>query len=403
MGVFGATVFAARTLDRVLDGDVALRQVAASFALAASIVAAGIGASLFFPLSAQAWQNFFAIAEINSQWIRIAQVDWGVAVLRGLILFALLTALRKPTARWFAGALLFLCADLGPVVHELNPRMASEYFTATPEIVRTLPPNRSDYRIFHLADWQIGDEIGHADRRGEARYRIIRNGLFPMTPAAYGIQTVLERDYDETTLLPTDDLTRSMWDVRSSGRPDWMLPFGAMSNAWFLAVPRSADATDFAERPVEFLEGRRHPRYYFAEKLITIADRREFVALLSRGAHPDRVAFIAAPSFNPAPGTIVSLHERANTASIEVVTEGRAFLVMSVTPHKYWRVTIDGEKADPIITNIGYQGVVVEAGLHQIEMVYRNGIILTGAAISLISVLLAGLAFSFTEGRSALA
>jgi hypothetical protein len=361
--------------------------------------------ALFLQFPALEWRKFFAIEDIHSaELIRMAQVDFGVAALRGLLLCALVAALRKPTVRWSAAALLFLCADLAPVVHQLNPRMPSEFFTATPEIIRSLPPNRSDYRLFHLADWQIGDRIGHTHPTGDARYRMIRNGLFPMTPAAFGIQTVLERDYDETSLLPTVDLTNSMWDVQNSGRPDWMLPFGAMSNAWFLAVPRHVDgATDFEERPVEVLEGTHHPRYYFAEELITIANRQEFVTLLSRGTYPDRVAFIRAPAFDPAPGAVVNVQESANSASIEVVTEGLAFLVMSVTPHRYWRVTIDGEKVEPIVANIGYQGVIVEAGQHKIEMVYRNGIIVLGASISLISAILAGLAFALPGGRGAVA
>ena len=56
---------------------------------------------------------------------------------------------------------------------------------------------------------------------------------------------------------------------------------------------------------------------------------------------------------------------------------------MSVTPHKYWRITIDGRTVPAIITNIGFQGVVVPPGRHRVEMVYRNDLVVIGLWISL--------------------
>ncbi|MGZ8869065.1 MAG: hypothetical protein ACXW2P_12040 [Thermoanaerobaculia bacterium] len=404
MGVFGATVFAALVLDRILDGDHVLRRAAAGFALATAIVAAGVALLMLHPASTTHWRELFAVAASEADaLIASARTGWTVAVLRGVLLFAVLAVSRHRSVRWLAAAFLFLCIDLVPVVHELNPRLPSEFFSTTPPVVRTFPASRSEYRLFHLADWQIGDRIGIDHPKGDSRYRIIRNGLFPMTPAAFGIQTVLERDYDMTSLLPTVDFTQSMWDVRKAGRPDWMLPFGAMSNAWYLAVPRRPSGPDDAvARPVEFLEGKRHPRYYFAEQMVSIHSRKDFVNKLSLQSWPDRVAFVAAPAFPPASGTVVTVQETANRASLEVVTEGRAFLVMSVTAHKYWRVTIDGEMVDPIVTNIGYQGVVVDAGIHQVEMIYTNDMILLGALVSVtVALVLATIAIAPSRRRVA--
>lgn len=388
MGVFAATVFAALVLDRILAGDESLRRAAAGFSLATAVVAAGVAVVAFLPSAAALWQRLFEMAatEVDAS-LHLARRDWSLAIVRGVILFALFAGLKRGTARWMTAAFVFVCADLGPVVHELNPRIPSKFFTTTPPAALTLPPNRSEYRVFHLADWQVGDQIGIDHPDGDMRYRTIRNGLFPTMPAAFGIQTVLERDYDQTSLLPTVDLTQSMWDVRRSGRPDWMLPFGAMSNAWYLAVPRPSGSGDAQTDPVQFLEGTHHPRYYFAEQMVSIHSREDFVEKVARGSWPDRTAFVVAPAFDPAPGTVVSVSESANRASLEVVTEGKAFLVMSVTAHKYWRVTIDGAMVDPIATNIGYQGAVIEAGIHRVEMVYRNDLIVLGAAVSAIAAL----------------
>jgi len=66
-----------------------------------------------------------------------------------------------------------------------------------------------------------------------------------------------------------------------------------------------------------------------------------------------------------------------------------------VTPHKYWRITIDGRTAGSVVTNIGFQGIVVPPGRHRVEMLYRNNLVVIGLWISLttIAVLIAILAF----------
>ncbi|HEY0370871.1 MAG TPA: hypothetical protein VGD79_02660, partial [Thermoanaerobaculia bacterium] len=64
------------------------------------------------------------------------------------------------------------------------------------------------------------------------------------------------------------------------------------------------------------------------------------------------------------------------------------FLVISVTPHKYWTIAIDGREASAIVTNVGFQGVVVPAaGNHVVAMRYRNPLIAAGAAISAAALL----------------
>jgi len=60
--------------------------------------------------------------------------------------------------------------------------------------------------------------------------------------------------------------------------------------------------------------------------------------------------------------------------------------VMSVTPHKYWRITLDGRVVPAIIANIGYQGIVVPPGRHRVEMRYRNDLVVVGLWISSVAV-----------------
>jgi hypothetical protein len=153
--------------------------------------------------------------------------------------------------------------------------------------------------------------------------------------------------------------------------------------------------------PIAFREIVEHyPRYYFADEIVTIRDRRDFSDRLSKPRHSLAAAFIKEPSFVPARGIVHGYDETANTAAIDVESSGKAFLVMSVTPHKYWRVTIDGRRVKPIVTNIGYQGIVVPAGRHRVEMRYRNDLIAHGVKISIAAVVLLGAAAVLSRRRT---
>ena len=307
-----------------------------------------------------------------------------------------LRKLRRERRRlWLAAFTLVFIADLGTVVYELNPRMPRRFFDPPPAS-RHFPANRADFRVFHEADWYGQEEMARKYfSTGEAVYWIVRDGLFPMTPAGSKIRTVLERDYDKTSLLPSIDVTDSVWDVKRSGKSDWYKPFMAMSNAWYRGVYRDFDKEKkrvngrmMEAEPIEFEEGPHYPRYYFADQLVTIRDRQDFVQKLSSGSYSARVAFVTRPSFVPGNGIVRGIRETANHATIDVDSDGQTFLVMSVTPHKYWNITIDGHSAPAIITNIAYQGLIVTPGHHRVEMDYENPLVQIGVGVSAIAALL---------------
>ncbi len=231
-----------------------------------------------------------------------------------------------------------------------------------------------------------------------------------MTPAGAHIRTVIERDYDKTDLLPTIDLTDSVWDVKRSGRGDWYEPFMAFSNAWYRGVYRDfktekiRNKGNFRESiPILFVEGTHYPRYYFADQIVTIKDRKDFSDKLSHESFSRAVAFVTRPSFVPARGLVRAFVETANSATLDVESFGQGFLVMSVTPHKYWQVTVDGARAAPVVTNIAYQGVVVTPGRHRIEMHYRNELVVLGLWITISTAGLLLLVFVLAHRRRAYA
>jgi len=397
MAIFATIIFASQTLQRALDGeDLAARDTAAGFALATTVVATAIAAIAWTPLYANVFMKVWGLTKgpAANYMVGVSRIDWVVAAGRGALLTAvLLTMFSRRRLLWLTAAFAFVCADLGLVMFELNPRMPARFFTEAPPAASSLRPNRVSYRVFHEADWYGQDEVARQFfSTGDAVYWIVRDGLFPMTPAGSRVRTVLERDYDKTALLPTIDLVDSVWDVKRSGREDWYQPFLAMSNAWYRGVYRTfADEKkrahgDFKKAmPIQFLEGAHYPRYYFADQLVRIKDRDEFVADLSKNDYSDRVAFIRETVFVPSDGVVHALKETANDADLDVESFGRGFLVMSVTPHKYWRVTIDGRPVAPVVTNIGYQGLVMPPGRHHVAMRYRNTLAQRGLATTLIT------------------
>lgn len=395
MTVFVSIVFGARVLDELLGGSERLRRIARRTALAVAIAAAGAAVFAHTPLYPQIFFDLWRPRpETAVAMLMASMTTWLVAAARAAVVFILVRSAERRNP-WLGLAALFVVLDLGMVLYEAVPRIPVTFYDESPQIARHLPPKRNEWRIFHHAGLNrtrlaVRDYIRpHPDM-----YWIGRNGMMPMIPAQYGIRMALDPDYDLTALRPTGDFMLSALEL-SNLRPDWVEIAASMSNVGYRAVFR-APAEAFAEargdrrvlQPVGILALEPAPRYYFADRIEPITSREEFVRKLASRPLARRAALVYGPGFVPASGTVTRFSETANTARIEVITAGRAFLVISVTPHKYWRITVDGRETGAIITNVGYQGVVIPAaGRHVVEMRYRNPLVAVGGTISLLSLL----------------
>jgi hypothetical protein len=406
IGVFAIIVFSAQMLDRMLAGDAIVRDGAIGFTVATTAVAATLAIIAFTPLYNRTFMRIWGLTASAgaTRMIGLSRQDWIVAAVRGAIVVGVLAAAcRIPHRLWIVIAGLVVAADLAYVTAELNPRMPRRFFQPPPASAE-FPANRADFRMFHEADWYGTEEIAKQYfSTGDAVYWVVRNGLFPMTPAGSKLRAAIERDYDKTALLPTVDFADSVWDVKRSGRGDWWEPFMAMSNAWYRGVYRNFDEErkrsrgDFKRStPVRFIETTHYPRYYFADQVVTIHDRQDFVNKLSNESFSRSVAFVGQPSFVPARGTVRPVSESANRAVLDVESPGQGFLVMSVTPHKYWRITVDGRSVPAVVTNIAYQGVIITPGRHRVVMEYRNELVQIGLLISVILIVIL-LAIAFLQ------
>jgi hypothetical protein len=409
MGIFALIIFATQMLDRIRAGDEAAREGALGFAVAATVIAGVFALITFFPMYSRLFMKVWGQTPSPQarRMVSLSQADWIIATARGLMLIVILATARVRQQRaWMAGVIAYLTFDLAYVTRELNPTMPRRFFNPPPAAA-TLLPNHADYRVFHEADWYGTEEPAKQYfSTGDAVYWVVRNGLFPMTPAGSQVRTVMERDYDKTNLLPAVDLTESVWDVKRSGRGDWYEPFLGMSNAWYRGVYRDFAPEKKRNRgnfksslPIRFVEGTHYPRYYFADQLVTIKDRHDFVDKLINNSFSRAVAFVPQPSFVPARGIVRKVAETNNSARMDVESFGQGFLVMSVTPHKYWSITVDGARVPAVVTNIAYQGIVMTPGRHVVVMRYRNELVVLGLWLSIGSIVILSIILLFVRRR----
>jgi hypothetical protein len=417
MALFAVLVFGSRALDELLvecggsasafESRVEQRRpslrttvvrVAAALTVIFAIAVVVSRTPLYPPLFAWLWHPR---ASRFAPMLAASATGWLLALARsGAVLLLVRNVANTRRATWLAIAGVFAVLDLGMLFPEAVPRMPAEYYDA-PAMAKLLPQNRTPWRLFHHASWHTRRDAAQAYRVASAnRMWINRNAMYPLIPAQYGIRMALDVDYDLTSLTPTADFVQSASEL-SGLRRDWVDVIASMSNVWYRAVfrdPREAFAKAHGDlrvlQPVGLLPMPHYPRYYFAERLEPITDRNDFVRKAGSTQYPKGTAFIPPPTVNrqPSTGIVTHVHETTNTATIDVTTAGPAFLVISVTPHKYWTITIDGRETNAIPTNIGYQGVIVPtAGKHTIAMRYRNPLFAAGGAISAAALLLLAL------------
>lgn len=81
----------------------------------------------------------------------------------------------------------------------------------------------------------------------------------------------------------------------------------------------------------------------------------------------------------------ISKH-RQNIIMGEINLDKNKMLFFSIPFDKGWNIKVDGKNVKPMMVNIGFIGVPVEKGLHQIELSFIPLYFYTGAAISIIAM-----------------
>ncbi|HKB79767.1 MAG TPA: hypothetical protein VKH35_08630 [Thermoanaerobaculia bacterium] len=352
MGVVALVAFAAFTFDRLLAGD-------ANVARAAMI--AGGAVALLLPIFAGRAAVFPTAMALC--WAGIAA---GALVQRG-------------GAAWVLGAVALLVIDLAPLSIALLPRMPRAFFTP-PRIARLL----TGRTVFHRGEWTQPELAMRYAALSPAWD--VRNALRPYSPANWGMPFVLAADIDETELLPTHELLDMMMRAGNAGIPHWGETFATLAGADTLLDYRPFAPTE--PRQMQPLRIERIPsqgRYFFARALVPLRDFLGFIRV-----HDVRgVAFVASPTFVPAPATLEAVREGANAAVLDVNASGRAFLVATVTRYAGWHATLDGRPVPIVAANIAFQGIEVPPGRHRIELRDRDPLVFWGAGLTALALVIA--------------
>lgn len=408
--LFATVVLASAQFGRVVRGNRIVARRAAGVVLVVGLSALAVIGLMASPFYERWFTELWGLGQsrFRGAMLEVSRIDWivvlGTAATTGAIFW--LRARGRIERIWAPLLIALLAAELFPVALDTSPRIQRRFYELPP-LVRSVSEVQTEYRIFHEVDWYGRTETARKwFSTGRGVYWVVRNGLFPMTPANAGLRTVLERDYDRTALLPTVDLVQSMWDVRDRGQKEWARIFMQMSNARYRsrylpfegAVARAGGDLRNLE-PVEMVDVGEHPRYYFADRLVRVTSREAFVDALVETVPSPRSAFVTFDPYEVRDGEIVSVSETSSSIRLEVEPRGPSFLVLSVTPHRYWRARIDGRPAELRVTNVGYQGVVLNEGDRVVELVYRNPVIEATAPVSAGSFLLAIVAVLFGKDR----
>ncbi|MCU1348291.1 MAG: hypothetical protein JWO56_1321 [Acidobacteria bacterium] len=399
LGLFVIVIFAATVFDRLLEVRVA-RAALIACACVGAIAIAGAIASRPRPLPTGDWQMAIAAAVAGDE----ARRAWLLAIGRSAAFGALLVLLlRTRDRRALTLAVLLTAVDLGVRINEVAPRLPHRYFEPPPVATACARAAR-DVRLFNETGW-FGGRVAplHIPPSGEP-FWIARNAMMPLSNATWGLQSVLEPDITMLNLAATADFHRACWEADAAGLTIWPQPFLRMANAGYrLRVDRSAplgrtEGEQEESQPVRVEEVETNPRYWLADQMIAIRSREDFVSAILSRSWSDHAAFVTGEPFAPARGRVLSVDESHRAATIQVETTGRAFLVISVTPHRYWRAQIDGRDAPLQIVNLGFQGIVVPAGVHTVTMRYSNPLV---TAFGLVSILaLAGTVGALLAGTA---
>lgn len=377
LAVVTMTFFAASIADRLLSGDEKARR---------SAIAAGL---IIFLISVV--PLFFARSLGQPRLEALARREWLIGLAFAAAATLLLAALpRVPRRAWLLVAFAVVLLDLVLVDSELVTRMPRSFFTP-PAVVAGFEADRNDYEVMHRGEWNAEDPNYHALRAAFGPW-FSRNGLQPFSLDAWGVRSALELDFDETALLPTHDLLDAMMKVGNRGFAHWAESFAAISNVRYLvdylplANVLSQHGPVEQARMVRLTHLPSTGRYYFPQQIVHALTPDDVVAFIERTGIQRPVAFVPFVPPTPARAQVLNVSERANGATIDVICEERALLVATVTRHKYWHATIDGKPAPLLPVNIAYQGLMVPAGRHRVEMRYRNPLVIAGGMVTVLSV-----------------
>jgi hypothetical protein len=138
------------------------------------------------------------------------------------------------------------------------------------------------------------------------------------------------------------------------------------------------------------------PRAYLAERAVGVAEGGALAAMRDTAWNPATTAFVegdALPALDAGPleGSAEILSHEPDRVVVRATAGRSALLVLSDNWYKDWSATVDGAEVPVLVANHAFRGVVVPAGTHTVEFVFRSGELRTGLYVHLAGMALLAL------------
>ncbi|MFM1770148.1 MAG: hypothetical protein RJA22_2677 [Verrucomicrobiota bacterium] len=106
---------------------------------------------------------------------------------------------------------------------------------------------------------------------------------------------------------------------------------------------------------------------------------------------PDAAGVMPSQETGPVNARILSTSWMSHRITAEVAADGPAVVVFSQAHYPAWQATLNGRPTPLWPANLAFQAVIVPAGRHRVELVYRDRAFQAGCAASLLSLAVAAL------------
>jgi hypothetical protein len=337
-----------------------------------------------------------------------AALGWPLALGAATALVLAAQGARLPLRSASAALLALVVCDLVAAHRELNDTLPAALLTAAPPVLEHVrPPSGQrihvwDYytlpgtaeRLLGRSDLYLAPEGTSQAQARMLRFAAQRQLLMPATAVFFGLET--SYDLDSRGLYPRDlnDLTYFLRYVEGTLAHTRLLRLGAVAKVLAMHERGLEDLKPASTLPSLGGDAIRvfdvpdpRPRAWLVGRT-RVADAGEAFRALGDPSwdfvHEALVA-TGAPLQDGAPleGSVRWLEYRSDRQRLETTSSREALLVLADSHDPGWRASVDGAPVELKRANLAFRGVVVPAGSHRVELVYRPRALLLGLAVSL--------------------
>ena len=307
---------------------------------------------------------------------------------------AVLGAVFWPRMRWGRTArALAVCSvlalDLVTAGRDVVHTTPIQTLATPPASFAPLLNRGTDDLIVHAAEWH--PTMGKVDGVGK-----------PPLPAQWGLAMTLENDFDLTFLRWTDEGADAFHKVVAD-EPSLATPL--LQRRGVTAVVRFREGAHWqgnfvvgpnGQGPVEVVFIRDpQPIVFAASRVEIVHGTAGGLAAVRRlqGRVRDSVCVedvhLASFPVQPSPANVQVRTRTPKSIDLDVDAQGPgpSFIAFNQTWDEGWRLTIDDVSAPLLRTDVSLSGFVVPSGKHSISIVYGDGWVTAGAAVSVLAIL----------------